>query len=216
MARIKAALNVAIRWELLDKNPFKLVKWAIVNEMTRPSFTKDEFRTLLSSIDEVWFREVVIFAAMTGMRRGEIVDLRWIDVNLEKRTTRIQRSPTLRTKQGKTKVLPMNDVVFHLLESKKLAKESEIDFVFTLNGGKIYEDWIGHRFRECLKRVNLDQKGLRFHSLRHNFASWLVQDGVSLYEVQKLLGHSSTKVTEVYLHLQPEMRHDTVNRIHLD
>lgn len=98
----------------------------------------------------------------------------------------------------------MNDVVFHLLESKKLAKESETDFVFRLNGGEIYEDWIGYKSRKCLRRVNLDQKGLHFHSLRH-YAEWLVQDNVSLYEVQRLPGHSSAKVTEAYSYLQPEM-----------
>lgn len=52
-----------------------------------------------------------------------------------------------------------------------------------------------------------------FHSLRHSFASWLVQDGVSIYEVQKLLGHSSVKVTEIYSHLVASELHKSVNKI---
>jgi site-specific recombinase XerD len=56
---------------------------------------------------------------------------------------------------------------------------------------------------------------LHFHSLRHTFATWLVQDGVSLYEVQKLLGHSNISVTEIYSHLQPEQLHGTVNRLQI-
>ena len=88
--------------------------------------------------------------------------------------------------------------------------------MFTLNGKKIYDEWITHAFKKAVVAARLEDGRIHFHSLRHTFASWLVQDGVSLYEVQKLLGHSSTRVTEVYSHLQPEMRHDTVNRIHVN
>jgi integrase/recombinase XerD len=65
----------------------------------------------------------------------------------------------------------------------------------------------------AVRRSEVADKNLHFHSLRHTFASWLVQDGVSLYEVQKLLGHSSIAVTQVYSPLQPEQLHATVNRI---
>jgi site-specific recombinase XerD len=66
---------------------------------------------------------------------------------------------------------------------------------------------------DTVKEAKLENHRLHLHSLRHTFASWLVQDGVSLYEVQKLLGHSSIAVTEIYSHLQPEQLHETVNRL---
>ncbi|MBI5475218.1 MAG: tyrosine-type recombinase/integrase [Ignavibacteriales bacterium] len=56
---------------------------------------------------------------------------------------------------------------------------------------------------------------LHFHSLRHTFATWLVQDGVNIYEVQKLLGHSNMKVIEVYSHLVTSKLHSAVNKISL-
>ena len=59
----------------------------------------------------------------------------------------------------------------------------------------------------------IQKKGLHFHSLRHTFASWLVQEGVSLYEVQRLLGHSNISVTEIYAHLQPCQLHSAVNKL---
>jgi site-specific recombinase XerD len=68
--------------------------------------------------------------------------------------------------------------------------------------------------RHHLRLAGPDER-LHFHSLRHTFASWLVQDEVSLDEVQKLLGHSSIKVTDVYNHLQTEQLHSTVNRIEI-
>ena len=76
------------------------------------------------------------------------------------------------------------------------------------------KDFISKTFKKCVLDAELDER-LHFHSLRHTFASWLVQEGVSLYEVQKLLGHPSSSVTQIYSHLQPEQMHSTVNRIDL-
>jgi site-specific recombinase XerD len=73
--------------------------------------------------------------------------------------------------------------------------------------------WVSHKFKYYVYEARFSDDRLHFHSLRHTFASWLVQDGVSLYEVQKLLGHSSIAVTQVYSHLQPEQLHATVNRL---
>ena len=86
------------------------------------------------------------------------------------------------------------------------------EFVFSIRDKQIDEDMLTHLFKEYVLKAGLESR-LHFHSLRHTFASWLVQDGVSLYEVQKLLGHSNIAVTQVYSHLQPEGLHSTVNRI---
>jgi site-specific recombinase XerD len=87
------------------------------------------------------------------------------------------------------------------------------EFVFTLNDRQISTGWVTALFKKYVRRSNLENKGLHFHSLRHTFASWLVQKGATLYEVQRLLGHTSSKVTEVYSHLQPEHMRDTVNKV---
>jgi site-specific recombinase XerD len=93
-----------------------------------------------------------------------------------------------------------------------MAQRESSDLVFARRGFQIGESFVSHRFKEYVRMAGLDER-LHWHSLRHTFASWLVQDGVSLYAVQKLLGHSSVTVTEIYSHLQPEKLHDTVNRI---
>jgi site-specific recombinase XerD len=148
------------------------------------------------------------------MRRGEIVNLRFQQVDLDRRLIHIQSSPTFRTKQGKQRTIPLNDVAVQMLESK--ANHILSEYVFTNRGSKIAESWLSHRFKHYVRLAKLENARLHFHSLRHTFASWLVQDGVSLYEVQKLLGHSSIDVTQIYSHLQPEQLHSTVNRIVLN
>jgi integrase len=125
--------------------------------------------------------------AMTGMRRGEIINLRWNDVNLKTRTVVVQSSTRYRTKFGKRRLIPINDVVYQILQSRWGKVPSE--YVFTLNGRQIRWRLVSHKLKKYLVKLNSPKK-LNIHSLRHSFASWLVQSGVSIYEVQKLLGHS--------------------------
>ena len=88
--------------------------------------------------------------------------------------------------------------------------------VFTLNGREVYPNWISAKMKQYVVDASIGlPKKLHFHSLRHTFASWLVQDGVSIYAVKELLGHSDVKTTQVYSHLQPEQMHNEVNRIHI-
>ena len=77
---------------------------------------------------------------------------------------------------------------------------------------KLKEDFVSKTFKRHVRLSGLNP-ALHFHSLRHSFASWLVQDGVSIYAVKELLGHSDVKTTQVYSHLQPEQLHSTVNKI---
>ena len=72
--------------------------------------------------------------------------------------------------------------------------------------------FVSKRFKIHARRVGL-REDLHFHSLRHTFATWLVQEGVSIYEVQKLLGHSSISVTQIYSHLAASELHGAVNKI---
>jgi integrase len=209
---LKAAFNKARSWKLIDSHLFDGVTLAELPECTPPFFTRADFHKLLECVKEGWLKDVIVFAVLTGMRRGEIMNLKWSDVDLLNKYVRVETSKTFKTKQGKRRIVPLNDTVISLLKAKEGKSPSE--YVFTLNDEKLYEDWVGHLFKSYVIKAKLNGR-LHFHSLRHTFASWLVQDGVSLYEVQKLLGHSSSSVTEVYSHLQPEQMHGTVNRIHL-
>lgn len=210
---LRSALNTARRWKLKDEDAFDGVALAQVPDQSPVFLTRSDFQRLLDCIKEYWLKEIVAFAVMTGMRRGEILNLKWIDLDLDNRTVQIQTSDTFHTKQGKRRIVPLGDGAVQLLKSK--AGRSPSEYVFSLRDEKIFDGWVTHLFKRCVRDAGLNDR-LHFHSLRHTFASWLVQDGVSLYEVQKLLGHSSSEVTQIYSHLQPEQLHSTVNRISIE
>jgi site-specific recombinase XerD len=208
---LKSAFGTALRWKTVDENPCKGVPLAHVPDQMPIFLTPNDFETLIHSIPEPWFRELVVFAVLTGLRRAEIVNLRWVDVDLDRGVIHIQSSPRFKTKQGRRRTVPLNSTALEMLKAKRNQQGGE--HVFTLHGEGISPDWVSHLFKRYVRKAKLADQRLHFHSVRHSFASWLVQGGATLYEVQKLLGHSSPKVTEIYSHLQPEQMHATVNRI---
>ena len=210
---LRSTLNYAVRWKLIDVNPFARVQLVRVPEVPPQYFTKAEFRSLLSVIDQEWFREIVIFTVMTGMRRGEVANLHWNDIDLERRLIHIHSSSTFRSKWGRLRVIPLNEQLIERL--KDGPPKDPGSYVFTFNGEKVREGYLTQRFTHYVRASGITKK-LHFHSLRHSHATWLVQESVPIYEIQKLLGHSSIEMTQVYSHLQSEQLHATVNRLKLD
>jgi integrase len=207
---LKAAFSVAKRWRLIERHPFVECSLCPAPECPAAFFSPEDFERLIGTIPERWLREAVLFAVLTGIRRGELLSLTWPQVDFSRRVLCIQNSPTFRTKSGKRRIVPLSDTAVYLLKGRRGLSGSE--FVFTKNDATINGDWLTHQFKEYVRDAGLDE-GLHWHSLRHSFASWLVQRGATLYQVQALLGHSSASMTEVYSHLQPDQMHETVNRI---
>jgi len=210
---LKAAFSTAKRWRMTAQNPFVDISLARIPEQVPLCLKPEDFQKIIACIREGWFRDVVLFAVLTGMRRGEILNLRWSDVDFGSKTVNIRSSATWNTKHGKRRVVPLSETAVLLLSSR--VGKSPSEYVFTMEDQKISESTVSHAFKRYVKAAKLDNQKLQFHSLRHTFATWLVQDGVSIYEVQKLLGHSSVKVTEVYSHLAASELHSAVNRISL-
>lgn len=106
----------------------------------------------------------------------------------------------------------MNESVYQLLWNRSLSQAGE--FVFTYTGTGIRPDLLTRKFRFCIRKAGLDRR-IHFPSLRHTFATWLVQGNVSIYEVQKLLGHSNISVTQVYSHLAWSELHEAVRKLEI-
>lgn len=129
------------------------------------------------------------------MRRGEIFSLEWSDVNFNEARVRVADS-----KSGHSRTVQMNKSVGDLLK-KWRAQTSGKGLVFPgKNGNRL--DNITSAWRALMKRAQIE--GFRFHDLRHDFASRLVSNGVSLNTVRELLGHSDMKMTLRYAHLAPD------------
>ncbi len=207
---LKAAVNVAVSWKLLQVNPFARGKMARVEEKSPVFFSHADLDALLHTVKASWLREMIIFAVATGMRQGEIVNLRWDDIDLERRLIHIEGHPNFHTKQGRRRTIPISTTICEMLDAK--SNRTTTEFVFTKKRSQIAPSYLTHQFKKHLRHAGLSED-LHWHSLRHTHASWLVQAGATLYEVQKLLGHSSSRVTEKYSHLQTGNLQKTVDRI---
>ncbi len=185
----RAAFNIALKWQYLENNPFKGVKLFQVPKKGREYFKVEEINFLLANISQQWLHDVVIFALNTGCRRGEVTNLKWDDINIERREINIRHSLSFTVKGRTERTIPMNDAVFDLLYNKNRTCE----FVLTnASGGKLCPDFLWKLFKKTILRVGLNPK-FHFHHLRHTFATLLIQQGVPIYEVQKLLGHKKNQ-----------------------
>lgn len=209
---IASALETAKRWGNVLCNPVRLVQIPKVPELQPLFFSRSDIATLLKSIADRDFRELVFTAVSTGVRLGEIISLEWQAVDLQRKVIAVRNTENFTTKNGKGRIVPMTENLWEMLLERRERMNNETAFVFHRKGNKFNADYISKSFKRHVVAANLNV-ALHFHSLRHTFASWLAQEGVSLYAIQTMLGHSSSSVTQIYSHLQPEQLHSTVNRI---
>jgi site-specific recombinase XerD len=208
---LKASFEKAVQWEYITANLFRKVKKPKTPETSPVFLSPTEFRTLLSVIPEKDFRELCISAILTEMRLGELLSLKWRDLDFERKIIFIRNSETFRTKTQKNRVMPMNDELFRLLLARKLSQINEYIIVFSdQRGNELIPESVSQKFKRYVRLAGLNDS-LHFHSLRHSFASLLVMSGVSLYAVQRFLGHSTSRTTQIYSHLSPQQLHKEVN-----
>ena len=196
---LKSSFNWAVDRGLLEDSPCRKIKNIKRPESQPLFFSKEEFETLLDHIEGQIFKDIVIFAVYTGLRQGEILNLRWDQVYIERKMILLSNQYTL-TKSRRIKSLPLCNNAFEVIQ-RRIGISNE--FVFTKDGIPILARYLRTKYRNSVLESGINPK-LKFHSLRHTFASWLVQKGVSIYEVSKLLGHSDIKTTEIYAHLSTE------------
>jgi site-specific recombinase XerD len=113
-------------------------------------------------------------------------------------------------KSKKIRTIPLNIRALQKLTEREMKKNSNL--IFTYLREPIKQDFISKVFKKFVKKAKINNK-LNFHAIRTTFASWLVQKGVSINEVSRLLGHSNIKVTEIYAHLRAEDLRTAVDRL---
>lgn len=169
--------------------------------------TQEEFTLLLEKINNNTLRDFYTVLANTGMRLSELINLKWNNVSLEKKQIAVVNDLDFQTKSGKSRIIPMNEMVFQIVSN--ISRKGE--FVFCKeNGYKFNLHYISHYFKRCIRKAKLNDK-YHVHTLRHSFASWLVQKDVPIFTVQNLLGHASVNTTLIYSHLSTSALHNAVN-----
>ena len=173
----------------LEKEPQGRLRWLTQEEITRllAAAAKSRNKEL---------RPAVIVALNTGLRLGELIGLTWERVDLSRGVIRLEL-----TKSGRRREVPMNDASYRALVG-----------LGPRGGGRIFKTrYIKTAYNNAVEAAKLDD--VTFHTLRHTFASWAIMRGVTLKELQELLGHSSLAMTMRYAHLAPEHLRTAVSRL---
>jgi site-specific recombinase XerD len=208
---LRAAFNTALRWEMIEKNPFEKMQQIPIPKRTPAFLTADDVVKLLNVIQKPWLKDVIIFAVNTGMRRGELLSLRWQDINKELKIAHISNTDDFTTKTGEERIVALNDAALEVIN--KCNHSPLHEYLFSIEGGhRLLPQFLTHQFKEAARAAGLSE-AIHLHSTRHSFASFLVGNGTSLFTVSKLLGHSSTKTSEIYSHLLPQHLHSEVQKI---
>lgn len=201
-----AAFQKAVEWGYLSENLWRKVKRPRPPQTDAPFMTIDEFKKVLEKIPSTEARNIATVAFHTGMRRGEVVALRWSALDFDNRIITVQNTDTFTTKNRKQRVIPMNDDCFNALQDQSKNRTEDVS-VF-----KVLPDMVQHQFKRAVVAVFGEETKLHFHSLRHSFCSNLIRNGADIKVVQSLAGHSSLVVTEKYTHY---LRSDAVKAVNL-
>ena len=198
LALMSHAFNLAIKeWELLRENPVAKVSKEKVNNQIERWLTLEEQKNLLDKSPK-WLQEIILLAVNTGLREGEILDLKWPQVNLSRKTITI-----LEQKNQGRDTLPLSEGALKVLQSRAEVRLKETEYVFhTRNATRISSRNLLRAFYSAAKKAGIEK--LRFHDLRHTFATRLAQAGVDLYTVQKLGRWKSISMVTRYAHHYPE------------
>jgi integrase len=206
LALLKHMLTKAVEWGYLKGSPGKSVRLLKEPPGRLRYLEAEQIERLLDNCDDPqvpYLRPIVTMALHTGMRLGEILGLRWGDIDLKRRLITITK-----TKNNERKTIPINEVLYE--ELNRLPRHVTSPHLFCHpDGSRILR--IDRSFHSALKRADIDD--FRFHDLRHTFGSHLTMRGVPLETIGALLGHKDPKMTKRYAHLSPASLKEAVSTL---
>jgi integrase len=197
---------LAILWHLRTDNPCRGVKANIETPRDR-YLSAEEIERLIRVISELEDREsadVIMLALLTGARRDELVKASWVQFDLK---AGVWTKPSSHTKQKRTHRVPLNPRALELLRAIKSEASKAETMVFPTRAS------LGVRTAWERAREDAGLPDVRFHDLRHSFASLLVSDGVSLQVIGGLLGHTQAQTTMRYSHLADDALREATTRV---
>jgi site-specific recombinase XerD len=213
LTTLRHAFNWAVRSGYLERNPFdKVEKIRSDSKGKQIEYLKiDERDKLLDTARETnsYLCPMIAVAAYTGMRQAEIINLRWEDIDFERRELIVRNRKEHRTKDREDRIIPIHEKLFAILQ--EIQNDKEEGPIFQTSTGHLHmRSNILRDLKLLAKKAGI--KRITWNILRHSFASHLVMKNVSLYKVSKLLGHASVRITEQhYAALAPNRLREEVN-----
>jgi len=209
-------LRQAIDWGELDPKYLPKVKKLKEDAKRLRFLTKEEIQKLLSESEKFdedmdCYIRLMLYA---GLRLGEALNLRWVDIDLDKNILTIAPREKWKPKTRKGRIVPIPpDLLDYLVKRREKYPDASL---VVIGAGTYSEERIERIFCRIAKQAGLPIKGedkVTAHTLRHTYASHLVMNGTPLYTVSALLGHSDSKTTQIYAHLAPDYLKEAVNGI---
>lgn len=199
---LKHILYWGVDEQILRENPLARMPLVQERRLKRPVMTLQEETALLPVLPD-YLRRIAIAALDTGMRRGELLNQRWEDIDLHRKLLSVTKS---KTAEGESREIPLTTRVYNLLA----AKPKEAGMVFTYNGEPLH--WIRKGWLGGLKRAKL--RHFRFHDLRHTFNTRLMEAGVIADVRMAIMGHSAgQKVHSIYTHVELPAKRKAISQL---
>ena len=211
LALIKAVFSYARRMRFVKESPVEFIRMKPENTSQRNAMTREDFECWFAQCKKAYHQQpghaglaLLMFLGLTGLRLGETRHLRLEDINWSRKTIVLRQ-----TKNGKTRLVPVCDKAFVLLtEIRQYLGDKGWVFPNTASTAPVSEP---RRLQKALC-TKAGISAYTIHELRHTFATRLVETGADIHTVKELLGHSSIKVTEIYLHASPARFFEVINR----
>jgi integrase len=207
---LKAAFNKAVAWNELAENPLANFKLPRVPETSIPFMKNSDLEKLLAQNVAEDLKLVFEFAFYTGLRQGEILNLRWDSINIPDLIITVSNTNDFTTKSKRQRVIPINrnllDVITRI--QKKNNNLATQKYVFQRRNG----NYVARQFKKAVRSAGLDER-LHFHCLRHSFASNLIRAGVNPVHVKELMGHSNLATTLKYTHVDIDDLRGAVSKL---
>lgn len=203
---LKSAFNKAIKWGYINDNIFTQIRLPKIPKHLPPTINYTELMNIIQNTSSRDLQDIFLTGFHTGMRLSEIINLKWININLDERRIIIKNTQNFTTKNKKERAIPINDTLFRVLSNrtKNIINYKPDYYIFSKCEGVPYlKDYISKNFKKVIRKLEMNDR-IHFHSLRHSAASNMVQTGVSLYVVKEILGHEDLSTTQIYSHLQKE------------
>lgn len=202
LAIIRKMLNLAVDGKLISNDQKIKIKFFSEKDNLMERIINREEEDRLLEASSGYLKPILIVALNTGMRLGEILNLKWSQIDLRAREIRVEK-----TKSKKIRLIFINAILQEeLMRLKQKRGAGEYLFLNPKTGKPLTT--VKRAFKGACRRAGISN--MRFHDLRHTFATRLVQRGVDLITVKELLGHSSVTITERYTHSYQEQKREAV------
>ena len=194
---------------LVERNPAAMIGNIKVKNKEREVLSKEEVYKLYEAIEHKIVRVVVIFLYFTGLRISEATNLKLKNINLDEGIVKV-----ISGKNNKDRVVILNDEIKQIVEDyiNNIRPDNvTTDYLFaTSKTGEVSNQYVNREIKKALKKTKIN-KDISCHSLRHSYATALINNGANIVHVSKLLGHSSVKTTNIYTHSNIENLRESVD-----